>query len=66
MGTSFDLMYEASHGVNNIVFEEHNANRNFLKKIMEQVGFKVLPEEWWHFTLKNELYSETFFDFPVE
>ena len=66
MGTSFDLMDEASHGENNVVFEEHNANRNFLKEVMEQVGFRVLPEEWWHFTLKDEPYPDTFFDFPVE
>ena len=29
-------------------------------------GFEPLPTEWWHFTLKNEPYPETFFDFPVE
>lgn len=66
MGTSFDLMDEASHGVNNVVFEEHNVNRNLLKNVMESVGFMVLPEEWWHFTLKDEPFPDTYFDFPVE
>lgn len=25
-----------------------------------------LPEEWWHFTLENEPYPDTYFDFPVD
>lgn len=29
-------------------------------------GFRPLPEEWWHFTLENESYPETYFDFPVD
>jgi D-alanyl-D-alanine dipeptidase len=28
-------------------------------------GFKGLETEWWHFTLREEPYPETFFDFPV-
>ena len=23
------------------------------------------PEEWWHYTLADEPYPETYFDFPV-
>ena len=29
-------------------------------------GFKGLDSEWWHFTLKNEPYPDTYFDFDVE
>ena len=32
---------------------------------MEKHGFEVLSTEWWHFTLKNEPYPNTYFDFPV-
>ena len=32
---------------------------------MVAAGFEPLPTEWWHFTLKNEPYEDTFFDFPV-
>ena len=28
-------------------------------------GFVSLAEEWWHFTLANEPYPDTYFDFPV-
>ncbi|MBE6085122.1 MAG: hypothetical protein E7203_06600 [Selenomonas ruminantium] len=29
-------------------------------------GFKPLAEEWWHFTLKDEPYPNTYFEFPVQ
>jgi D-alanyl-D-alanine dipeptidase len=32
---------------------------------MEDAGFAPLETEWWHFTLKNEPYPDTYFDFPV-
>ena len=32
---------------------------------MTQHGFRPLREEWWHFTLENEPYPETYFNFPV-
>lgn len=32
---------------------------------MTQSGFKPLNTEWWHFTLKNEPYPDTYFNFPV-
>ena len=25
-----------------------------------------IDEEWWHFTLKDEPYPDTYFDFPVK
>ena len=28
-------------------------------------GFKPIAEEWWHFTLKDEPYPDTYFNFPV-
>ena len=32
---------------------------------MEENDFIALPEEWWYFTLKNEPYPNTYFNFPV-
>jgi D-alanyl-D-alanine dipeptidase len=29
-------------------------------------GFVHYPQEWWHFTLKNEPYPDTYFDFPIQ
>ena len=46
--------------------EEQKNNRKFIRDIMESEGFKVLDEEWWHFTLKNEPYSDQYFDFEIQ
>lgn len=32
---------------------------------MAAQGFVNLPEEWWHFTYKPELFPDTYFDFPI-
>ena len=42
------------------------ANRMILRKAMLRHGFKPLDSEWWHFTLKEEPYPETYFTFPVK
>ena len=67
-GTSFDLMDPASWSINNKYnfTEEQKNNRKFIKDIMESEGFKVLKEEWWHFSLINEPYPEQYFDFEIE
>ena len=41
-------------------------NRMLLRSVMLKHGFKPVVEEWWHFTLANEPYPDTYFDFPVE
>ena len=41
-------------------------NRMILREAMMKHGFKPLVEEWWHFTLKDEPYPDTYFDFPVK
>ena len=66
-GTSFDLMDPASWSFNNKYdfTEEQKNNRKFIRDIMESEGFKVLDEEWWHFTLKNEPYPDQYFDFEI-
>ena len=67
-GTSFDLMDPASWSFNNKYdfTEEQKNNRKFIRDIMESEGFKVLDEEWWHFTLKNEPYPAQYFDFEIQ
>ncbi len=40
-------------------------NRQFLRDAMLKHGFKPLDSEWWHFTLKDEPYPDTYFTFPV-
>ena len=41
-------------------------NRMILREAMMRHGFKPLDEEWWHFTLKNEPFPDTYFTFPVK
>ena len=65
MGGTFDFFGELSHpDYKNITKEQYN-NRMILREAMIAHGFKPLNEEWWHFTLKDEPYPDTYFDFPV-
>ena len=41
-------------------------NRMILRQAMLRHGFKPLTEEWWHFTLVNEPYPDTYFTFTVD
>ena len=45
---------------------EQFANRMILRDAMLRHGFKPLDSEWWHFTLKDEPYPDTYFTFPVK
>ena len=40
-------------------------NRMILRTAMLRHGFKPLDNEWWHFTLKNEPFPDTYFNFSV-
>ena len=40
-------------------------NRMMLRQAMMRHGFKPIVEEWWHFTLANEPFPDTYFTFPV-
>jgi D-alanyl-D-alanine dipeptidase len=66
MGSTFDLFGEKSHHGSPLVDEQQSANRLLLKELMLRHGFKHYPEEWWHYTLTNEPYPDTYFDFQVE
>jgi len=65
MGGTFDYMGELSHPDYKGISEEQYANRMLLRKTMIKHGFRPIPEEWWHFTLENEPYPNTYFTFPV-
>ena len=41
-------------------------NRMILRQAMLRHGFKPLSSEWWHFTLKDEPFADTYFNFPVK
>jgi D-alanyl-D-alanine dipeptidase len=66
MGTHFDFMDELSHPFNHLVTIKQYQNRQRLNQIMTKHGFIPLNTEWWHFTLKNEPFIDTYFNFPVK
>lgn len=66
MGGHFDLFDKASHYENDLISEEHQSRRKYIKDVMESYGFKNYAEEWWHFTLKDEPFPDTYHDFPIE
>ena len=47
------------------ITEEQFQNRMILRRAMLNHGFKPLDSEWWHFTLKDEPYKDTYFNHPV-
>ena len=44
---------------------EQFAHRMILRRAMLAHGFKPLDSEWWHFTLRDEPFPDTYFTFPV-
>ncbi len=66
MGGTFDYFGERSHpDYTGDLTEAQIENRNILRDIMMKNGFQPLDTEWWHFTLKDEPYPDTYFAFPV-
>ena len=65
MGTGFDCFDVASHTANPNLTPQQRANRDTLVGIMTAQGFKNLSTEWWHYTLNNEPYPNTYFDVPI-
>ena len=66
MGGAFDYFGRRSHpGCTEGLLPGQLANRMLLRDVMTQSGFLPLDTEWWHFTLRNEPYPDTYFDFPL-
>ena len=65
MGGTFDYFGRRSHPDFTGITKQQYENRQILRRAMLKHGFKPLAEEWWHFTLKNEPYPDTYFTFDV-
>ena len=66
MGSPFDWFGIESHPDYTNLTDEQLANRRLLWDAMLGHGFKGIDSEWWHFTLIDEPYPDTYFDFPIE
>lgn len=65
MGSTFDWFGTESHPDYMDLTSTQLANRLVLRHAMLSHGFKPLDSEWWHFTLADEPFPDTYFDFPV-
>lgn len=74
MGCTFDYFGRASHpgvkpgedvGGYRPINQQQYDNRMILRRAMMRHGFKPYECEWWHFTLRNEPFPNTYFEFPV-
>lgn len=65
MGSPFDLFNDISHPDSKAVTDEQFENRMKLQSVMVRNGFEPIDCEWWHFTLNDEPYPDTYFEFPV-
>jgi len=65
MGTRFDFFGTRSWIDSTDVSAQASANRLLLREVMERHGFVPFHHEWWHFTLADEPYPNTYFDIPI-
>ncbi len=65
MGTPFDFFSPRSAPGDKSVSVQVQANRKLISDAMRRRGFSPYNKEWWHFTLRDEPFPNTFFDFPV-
>ena len=65
MGSPFDYFSEVSHPDYTGITKEQYENRMLLRNAMIRNGFEPYDCEWWHFTLRDEPFPDTYFEFPV-
>jgi len=66
MGSPYDLFDDISSVETKEITKNQQSLRLLLKRRMEKHGFQSYNKEWWHFTLKDEPYPDTYFNFPIE
>lgn len=66
MGSPYDFFGVQSHPLHSNLSKEQKENRMLLRKVMLENNFKPYENEWWHFTLRNEPFRNTYFNFSIE
>ncbi|WP_298533132.1 M15 family metallopeptidase [uncultured Algibacter sp.] len=66
MGSPYDFFGEVSWVDNTEITAQQKANRLLLQSIMMKYDFKSYSKEWWHFTLIDEPFPTTYFDFAIK
>lgn len=65
MGTRFDCFDPSAEVFYPHISNVQKQNRMLLRKTMIKFGFTPYEKEWWHFTLKNEPFPNSYFDFNI-
>jgi D-alanyl-D-alanine dipeptidase len=65
MGSTYDFFGIQSHPFFKGITKRQKENRMLLRKVMLDNEFTPYKNEWWHFTLKNEPFPNTYFNFFV-
>jgi len=65
MGSPFDFFSPRSWPSDTSVSAQAHKNRALLAAAMMRGGFRPYDREWWHYTLAEEPFPDTYFDFPV-
>lgn len=65
MGSSFDLFHTVSQHDSPLISSTDTHHREILRSIMKEHGFNDYHAEWWHYTLANEPFPTTYFDFGI-
>lgn len=66
MGSPFDMFSEISFHDSPLITSEQRSNRNLLRNLMLNAGFRPYSKEWWHYTLNNEPFKGQYFNFEVK
>lgn len=65
MGGKWDYFSKKSNFTFQGITSKQYQNRELLRNLMESEAFLPYDKEWWHFTLKNEPFPKTYFDFMI-
>lgn len=65
MGTGFDCFDPRAHTADSRITGTARENRQLLRRLMTDAGFVNYDREWWHYSLRDEPYPDTFFAAPV-
>lgn len=66
MFAGFDMLDKSAHHDSDLIPLKNLENRNILKDVMVKNDFKPYQYEWWHYTLDNEPFPDTYFDFDID
>jgi D-alanyl-D-alanine dipeptidase len=65
MFSHFDVFDDASHHDTTLIPDEYLKWRDYLRNAMVSANFNPYTKEWWHYSVQNEPFPETYFNFAI-